>query len=87
MTKEKQKHNTTRQVRLNTARFPNLKPSTKFKAGTNLRLPLPEDLVKKNKKKKAAASSSSDQDNKTNDVMFTHSLLKKRAVVVRDFRA
>ena len=69
-------------VRLNTARFPNLKPSTKFKAGTNVRLPLPEDLEKKNKKKKAAASSSSDLDNKTNDVMFTHSLLKKRAVVV-----
>ena len=45
-----------------------------------MRLPLPEDLVKKNKKKKA--SKRSDQDNKTNDVMFTHSLLKKRAVVV-----
>ena len=48
--------------------------------GTKVRLPLPEDLVTKNKKKKA--SKRSDQDNRTNDVMFTHSLLKKRAVVV-----
>jgi len=77
-------------LKLNISRFPNLKPSAKFKAGTNVRLPLPEDLVKKNKRKKNTVMSSfigngsmaMTTATKEKSVVFSHSLLKKRSIVV-----